>query len=130
MGIPAIQYHATKMENVELVRSRGLLLPGQVNVQTHQYDVPSISTTDTEENARVYYPSGVVVVLKVRRGMKYLNRSMRSIKRGENLEQAVNRWLEEAVEAGADGVYVGAGLQSTVGNQTINPDALEVVDVI
>ena len=129
MGIPKIQYHATKPENVQMVRERGLLLPGQVKVQTHRYAIPSISTADSPKDARVYYPSGVLVVLRVRRGRKYLTRTMRSMRRGENLEEAVDRWLEEAEARGAAGIHV-PGLQSTVGNQTIDPDALEVVEVI
>ena len=113
-----------------MIRSRGLLLPGQVRVETHRYNIPSISTADTPEDARVYYPDGVVVVLRVLKGQKYLTRSLRSMKRGENLEESVNRWLEEAAEAGATGIYVGEGLQSTVGNQTLVLDALEVVGIL
>jgi hypothetical protein len=128
--MPKTQYHATRPENIDMIRSRGLLLPGQVCVDTHRYDVPSISTADTPENARVYHPGGVVVVLRVQKWSKYLTRSLRSMRRGENLEEAVNRWLAEAEEVGATGVYVGQGLQSTVGNQTLAPDALEVVGVL
>lgn len=128
--IPTIQYHATRPENVEMVRQRGLLLPGDVRVDTHRYEVPSISTADDPENACVYHPSGVLVSLKVRRGAKYIYRSMSSVRRGENLEEAVNRWLRDAIEQGATGIYVGPGLQSTVGNQTLDASALEVVDVV
>lgn len=130
MGIPKTQYHATRPENVDMIRSRGLLLPGQVRVDTHRYEIASVSTADTPENARVYYPDGVVVVLRVRKGSKYLSRNLRSMRRSENLEEAVNRWLAEAEEAGATGIYVGQGLQSTVGNQTLIPDSLEVVGVL
>jgi hypothetical protein len=130
MGIPKTQYHATRPGNVNMIRSRGLLLPGQVRVETHRYNIPSISTADTPEDARVYHPDGVVVVLRVLKGQKYLTRSLRSMKRGENLEESVNRWLEEAAEAGATGIYVGEGLQSTVGNQTLVLDALEVVGIL
>jgi len=128
--IPRVQYHATRPENVEMVRRHGLLLPGDVRVDTHRYEIPSISTADDPKNACAYHPSGVVVVLKVRRGAKYIARSMASVRRGENLEDAVNRWLREASEHGASGVYVGSGLQSTIGNQTLDPSVLEIVDIV
>jgi len=130
MSIPRTQYHATRPENIDLIRSRGLLLPGEVRVETHRYEIPSISTVDNLEDARVYHPSGMVLVLRVRPGFKYLTRSIRSMKRGENLEGAVNRWLREAQERGATGIYVGKGLQSSVGNQTLIPEALEIVGAL
>lgn len=130
MGIPKTQYHATRPENVELVRKRGLLLPAEVRVETHRYEIPSISTADTPKNACIYYPGGILVVVKVKKGAEYINRSLGSMRKGENLEQAVNRWLQEAYDQGADGVYVGEGLQSTVGNQTLDPSVLEIVEII
>lgn len=130
MGIPNTQFHATRPENVELINKRGLLLPGEVRVETHRYDIPSISTANTPKYACAYHPRGVVVVVRVKKTAKYINRSLRNLRKGENLEQAVNRWLEEAYSEGAAGVYVGEGLQSTVGNQTIDPSVLENVDVI
>ena len=45
------------------------------------------------------------------------------MRKGENLEQAVNRWILEAVEKGASGIEV-EGLQSTVGNQILDLDAI------
>jgi len=99
-------------------------------VETHRYEIPSISTVDNPEDARVYHPSGIVLILRVHPGSKYLTRSIRSMKRGENLEEAVNRWLREAQEHGATGIYVGKGLQSAVGNQTLTSEALEIVGIL
>ena len=49
--------------------------------------------------------------------------------RGESLIDAVNRWGQEAIDKGAAGFWM-EGWQSTVGNQTYNPKALEVVRVV
>jgi len=128
--IHEIQYHATDAKNVDTIREWGILLPTSVRVQTHRYKIPSISSADSRENACIYYPGGVVVVLRVKKRARYINRSLRNMRRGENLEDAVNRWLLEAREEGASGVYVGDGLQSTVGNQTLNPRVLKLLDII
>jgi hypothetical protein len=51
------------------------------------------------------------------------------MRRGESLQEAVDRWLQEVQQVGADG-FMMEGWQSTVGNQTINPRALEVIRVV
>ena len=51
------------------------------------------------------------------------------MRRGESLLDSVNRWGQEVLDKGAAGFWM-EGWQSTVGNQTYNPDALEVVRVV
>jgi len=128
--IPKIQYHATSKDRVASIMKKGLSLPrGKRDVSTHWYGVPTISTADKAEYAQVYHPSGVLLKIQVLPGAKYLNRSIRSMKKGENLEQSVDRWIKEAKAAKADGVRV-EGMQSTIGNQTINPRVLKVIGVV
>lgn len=126
--IPELQYHATSADRVEAVRGVGLRLPTQESdVATHRFRIPSISTADEPKNAAIYHPMGTVFVLRVQPWATYMRPSR--ARKGESLEDTVNRWLDEAATDGFDGVYVGKGLQSTVGNQTINPKALAVVGV-
>ena len=129
-GIPTTQYHATSWDRVETILKKGLQLPrSEEDVSTFMHEMPTISTADRPEDAQVYHPSGALLELRVSPSAKYLKRSSRNMRRGERLIDSVNRWVREAVEKGADGVYV-EGWQSTVGNQTINSDVLEVVRVV
>jgi tRNA nucleotidyltransferase/poly(A) polymerase len=89
----------------------------------------SISTTDKPGDAQIYHPSGALLEVRVKPGFKYLKRTARMMHRGESLIDAVNRWGQEAIDKGAAGFWM-EGWQSTVGNQTYNPNALEVVRVI
>lgn len=127
--MPKTQYHATSWDRVPEILSSGLQLPNSGSMSTHMYRIPSISTASKPQDASVYHPHGALLEVKVRPGAKYLKRSIRGMQKGENLEQSVNRWLEEVREAKADGFHV-VDMQSTVGNQTINPRVLEVVQVV
>jgi hypothetical protein len=49
------------------------------------------------------------------------------MRKGENLADAVDRWVRGASEKGYDAIYVD-GMQSTVGNQILNPNILTVKD--
>lgn len=129
MEMPLVQYHATTLAAGERILKEGLKLPPDVPVATHRFRIPTVSTTDEPHFACSYHPDGALVTFMVQGDARYLNRTIRNIRKGENLEAAVNRWLEEARDAGASGIYVGKGLQSTAGNQTLVPRALEVVNV-
>jgi hypothetical protein len=123
---PRLQYHSTKTEAAarQILRD-GLRLPTETaHVATHRYKTPSVSTTDAPEFAAVYHPSGFVIEFTVTTGARYLKRGLQSMRRGESLEAAVDRWLLDAAKVGAVGVYVGEGLQSSVGNQTLDPRIL------
>jgi len=124
------QYHATTWESVPSILKNGLRLPtGSGSVATHRYETPSISTANDPASAQVYHPHGALLKIKILPGAKYIKREFpRSSRKGENLEQSINRWLQEAQGLGADGVEVN--LQSTIGNQTINPKVLQVVEVV
>lgn len=129
--MPKFQFHATALENVPSIERHGLRLPGVVEVATHRYAIPTISTADDEENARCYHPSGALIVLRVRPGAVYLEPSSRDLRRRhESLEDTVERLIEAAWRKHADGVRMPKGYQSSVGNQTLNPDVLEVVGVM
>lgn len=127
--ISRIQWHATTHDRLPFISRDGLLFPKQPSdVRTHRFAIPSISTANSWEDAAPYAPNGVLFEVRLEPGSKYITRSIRSTRHGETLEDSVSRWLREARERGADGVFV-RGLQNTVGNQTINPEALRVVRV-
>lgn len=129
--LPSPQYHATTKDSADLIFRSGFRLPiAAEDVATHRYLIPTISTTNHPGHARVYHPSGVVIVVEVSASAKFLRRSLRNMRRGENLEDAVNRWILEARNKGLAGVDVGEGLQSTVGNQHLYPWLLSPVDII
>ena len=125
-----IQYHATSWDRVPSILAKGLLPPRTPrDVATNVHAIPSISTTNDPKDAQVYHPQGALLELRVKPGAKYLKRSPRDMHKGENLQESVNRWLAETQAKGADGFWI-EGWQSTVGNQTLNPRALEVVRVV
>lgn len=129
--LPRTQYHSTSPDRLESILERGLQLPlRSEDVATHRYRTPTISTADEPQYASAYNPSGVLLKLRVKPGSKFIKRSIRSMRRGENLEDAVNRWIDEAAAKSYDGIYVGRGLQSTVGNQILNPSILSVIEVL
>jgi len=129
--IPRFQYHATTCDRANRIARTGIALrrqPGEVRTYAHS-EIGTISTANTAELARPY--GECVIELRVKKGAKYLNRSYpRSSRKGETLEQTVNRWIYEALSRGFDGVYVGQGIQGTVGNQTLNPSVLEFVRMV
>jgi DNA topoisomerase IB len=128
--MPRVQYHATPWDRVPSILRKGLQLPrGSGDVSTFMHGVPSISTADKPEDASIYFPHGALLELRVKPGFKYLKRSPRKMKRGESLVQAVDRWAGEVQAKGAVGFWM-EGWQSTVGNQTYDPRALEVVRVV
>ena len=128
--MPRLQYHATSWDRVPSILRKGIQPPrGRQDVATNAHNVPSISTTDDPDNARVYHPHGALLELQVRSGAKYLVRSQRAMRRGENLQASVDRWLNECREARAAGFWIEGG-QSTVGNQTIDPTALKVLRIV
>lgn len=129
-GIPSTQYHATSWDRVDSIMRKGLLPPrGEQDVSTLVHAIPTISTADKPTDASIYHPNGALLELRVSSSAKYIKRSSRSMRRGERLIDSVNRWVREAIAKGFDGVYV-EGWQSTVGNQTINPDVLGVVRIV
>lgn len=124
-----VQYHTTSPDRLQSIKRSGLKLPKRASdVSTHRYTTPSISTADDAQNASAYHPSGLLLTLSVKPGAKYLKRSIRMMRKGEHLEKSVNRWLKEVKEKGADGFWM-EGMQSTVGNQTINPKVLIITDI-
>ena len=128
--MPRVQYHGTSWDRVPHILRKGLLLPrGKQDASTFVHDLPSISTTDKPEDAQFYHPRGALLEVRVKPGFKYLKRTARMMRRGESLIDAVNRWGQEAIDKGAAGFWM-EGWQSTVGNQTYNPKALEVVRVM
>jgi hypothetical protein len=128
--MPRVQYHATSWDRVPRILQKGLQLPrGKQDASTFVHDLPSISTTDKPEDAQPYHPSGALLEVRVKPGFKYLKRTNRMMRRGESLIDAVNRWGQEVIDKGAAGFWM-EGWQSTVGNQTYNPNALEVVRVL
>jgi len=129
-GMPRYQYHATSWDRVPSIIQKGIQLPrGQKDVSTFMHDTPSVSTADKPEDAQVYHPQGALLKLSVKPGSKYLKRSPRAMRRGETLLDAVNRWSKEVLAKGADGFWMD-GWQSTVGNQTFNPKALVLEEVM
>lgn len=126
--MPAIQYHTTSWNRIPSILKKGLQLPrSQKDVSTFTHNIPSISTTDDPENAQMYHPRGALLKLKTKG--KYLKRTMRQMKKDENLLDAVNRWSNEALKKGVDGFWV-EGMQSLVGNQTFNPNVLEIIEIV
>lgn len=126
--MPEIQYHATSWEKIPSIIKKGLQLPrGEKDVATFMHEIPSISTADRPDYAQVYYPKGALLKLKTKG--KYLKRSVRQMKKGETLLDSVNRWSKEVLEKGADGFWA-EGMQSTVGNQTFNPNILEIIEIV
>ena len=129
-GINRIQYHATSWDRIPSILRKGLRLPRtKRDVATFVHGIPSISTADRPEDAMIYHPGGALLKLRVKPGYKYLKRTPRMMRRGEFLVDAVDRWAKEVIAKGAAGFWV-EGWQSTVGNQTYDPSALEVVCVI
>lgn len=128
-GIAKLQYHATSWDRVPSILKSGLKLPIGHEVATFVHGVPSISTADSPHDAKVYAPHGALLELTVRPGHKYLVRSPRQMKKGETLVQAVDRWAGEAKEKGASGFWMD-GWQSTVGNQTYEPSALQLLRIV
>lgn len=124
-----IQYHATSWSRVPSILREGLRLPtAPGDVSTHRYKIPSISTSPKLDDVNLY--GGAILKLRVRPGSKYLKRSFRRHwRRGETLEDVINRWLREAKNKGYDGVELDAWT-STVGHQTLQPEALEVMGVV
>ena len=53
---------------------------------------------------------------------------MRHSRKGENLEQTMNRLIAHAQDKGHHVLDVGPGLQSTVGNQILDPSAIKSVE--
>jgi len=128
--MPRIQYHSTPWVKIPSLLRKGLQLPrGPQDVSTLIHDIPSISTADSPENAKIYYPHGALLKILVNPGAKYLARSPRGMRRGEILIDSVNRWSRETLEKGADGFYMD-GWQSTVGNQTLNPKVLKIIEIL
>ena len=129
-GMSKTQYHATSWDRVPSILRKGLQPPrGSQDIATNGHAIPTISTANDPDSARVYHPHGALLEFRVRSGAKYLKRSNRDVRRGESLQEAVDRWLQEAKDKGADGFWV-EGWQSTIGNQTIEPKALEFVRVV
>ena len=131
-GIGQYQYHATSWDRLPTILKKGLQLPrSQKDVSTFVHDIPSLSTADKLDDAIPYHPRGAWLKLKVKKGAKYWKRSLvrHRKKSDKNLLDTVNRFAREALAKGYDGIHV-AEWQSSVGNQTYNPDVLEVVEVI
>ena len=131
-GIGQYQYHATSWDRLPTILKKGLQLPrSQKDVSTFVHDIPSLSTADKLDDAIPYHPRGAWLKLKVKKGAKYWKRSLvrHRKKSDKNLLDTVNRFAREAIAKGYDGIHV-AEWQSSVGNQTYNPDVLEVVEVI
>ena len=124
-----VQYHSAPVERLDSILEKGLLPPrNSSDVTTFQHsEIPTISTTDSPENASVYNPSGVLFTLSVRPNTKWMRRSTRNTRKSERLVDSVRRWVQEAQDKGYDAIHV-EGMQSTVGNQILNPDVLEVTD--
>jgi hypothetical protein len=130
-GVPRTQYHGTTKARAERISRTGIQLPrGSQDVATFAHStIPSISTADEARWASSY--GDTLVELRVKRGAKYLKRSYpRSARKGETLQQAVSRWMEDAKAKGYDGVHVGPGIQGSAGNQTLNPRVLEFVRIV
>lgn len=98
------------------------------DILTHAYKIPSISTADDKDDAYMYYRQALFEI-KILPSAIYLKKSNRDTKRGETLEQSMNRWLQEAVDKGTDGIYM-LDWKATIGNQTINSKALQVVRLV
>ncbi len=127
-----LQYHSAPRERADSILKHGLRLPRNYNdVTTFQHsDIATVSTADEPQYATVYNPSGVLFTLAVDPSTKWLRRSTKNTQKGELLIDAVDRWLREAYAGGYDAVYVDQGLQSTVGNQFLDPSKLKVIDHI
>ncbi len=124
------QYHSTAWENVPSIERYGLRFPrSPKEVATMLHSVPTISTTDDPEDAMLYNPRGALIEVRVRSTSKYLKKSNRNIRRGESFLDAANRWAQECLDKGKHGYFAG-GMQSTLGNQTVDPSALEFVRVV
>lgn len=130
--MPSVQYHATSWDRVPKILEHGLKTPEDPKqISTHRFETPSISTTDDPKNARVYHPSGALLEVHVAGHAKYLYRDpQRHLKRGENVEQGMNRWLKEAKSGGYHGVRIADGFHSSVGHQHIDPSVLKVHRVV
>jgi hypothetical protein len=124
--IRRIQYHGTTEDRVAGIEALGLSPLAQTATLRHR--IPAIFTSDDIENAACY-GDGTVVVARIASGAKYLTRTMsRSVRRGERLIDAVERWLQEAVDRGYAGVHV-PDQQSGIGNMTVDENALTVVKI-
>lgn len=129
-AMPKFQYHSTSWDRVPSIMRKGLKPPrSSDDVSTMMHDIPTISTTDRPEDAKLYHPRGALLELRVNSGARYIERGRDDRKSGESLLAMINRWTQEALDEGADGVWLEE-LQSTVGNQTINPRALDVVRIV
>ena len=122
-----VQYHATTPERARLILEHGLKLPTPETARTNCHQIPSISTADSPMDAAVYAPHGVMLVFQVGPRANYIVRSSRSMRKNENLQEAVNRWLLEAASRGTAGVYM-KGWQNTVGNQHLDPASLRLIE--
>lgn len=130
--IPQVQYHSSPWENLDSILEKGLVVPkGKKDVTTHAYKVKTISTADNEKYAAVYNPNGALFKITLDRS-KYKHVDLnKAWKKGETLEELINRLIKEYKSKGFDGIYVGQNYQSTVGNQTfenIPPDCIELVN--
>jgi len=132
-GIGEYQYHATSWDRLPSIMKKGLQLPrSSDDVSTFMHDKPSISTANSPDGLLSgYAPQGALLKLRVKRGAKYWKRSLvrHSKKSDKNLLDTVNRLSNEARIKGYDGIHFEEW-QSTVGNQTFNPNVLEVVEVL
>jgi len=124
------QFHATSRDRAEKILKEGFKLArDSKDIRTHNYKIKTISLADEFQYAEPY--GDTVIKVKIIKGAKFLKRSFpSSVRQGENLENAVNRWLKTAKDKDFDGVLVGKGIQSTVGNQILNPKILIPVSII
>ena len=129
MRSPRIQYHSSPTNRLESILSKGLLLPrSSRDITTFQHSpISTISTADTFDYAAAYNPHGIVFKLTVKPSSRWIKRTIRNMRRGENLIDAVSRWIKEAKTKNYDAIYI-EGMQSTVGNQILNPKILTVED--
>lgn len=127
---PRIQYHSAPRSRLQSILEKGLQLPrSEKDVQTFQHsEIATISTSDEADYAAAYNPSGVLFTLAVSPQSKWLFRTARSQRKNENLLQAAQRWVAEAYAGGYDAVHVGEGIQSTLGNQILQPSILTIIE--
>ena len=127
-----LQYHSTTEDVGRAIVAGGFRLPTLPEyAKTHRYEIPTLSVSDEPRWASSYYPQGVMLEITMDPRAKPLKRShRRSTRRGENLEQSVNRWIRETEAKGRKWVHVGPGIQGTVGNQILDLSAIQSVRVI
>ena len=123
------QYHGTTPEAARSIMEEGARAPAaKGEVRTHNFQRSAVFTAGDPQYAALYGRN--IVKMRIKRGARIMRRTMRaSMRKGENLETAVARWITEADAKKYDMICV-PDQQSGIGNVVLNPGILEPVEII